>query len=125
MNYNVFKTLVDVLIKTYKCPNCQAEMNENSIDIVGAAWTTITVEIWCPSWKQHRMIKPEATQVNVNTMNFWANPNIDSIKKGLTDLLSNKNKISNENAIKDNDIINLNREFKNPEITISDLFWEK
>lgn len=125
MNYNIFKTLVDVLIKTYKCPNCQAEINENSIDIVGAAWTTINVDIWCPSCKQHSIIKAEATQVNVNTMNFWTNPNIDSIKKWLTDLIANKNKISNENAIKDNDIVNLNREFKNPEITISDLFWEK
>lgn len=122
MNYNIFKTLVDVLIKTYKCPNCHAEINENSIDIVGAAGTTINVDIWCPSCKQHSIIKAEATQVNVNTMNFWANPNIDSIKRWLTDLIANKNKISNENAIKDNDIVSLAKKINQTEFKLDDLF---
>lgn len=122
MNYNVFKTLVEVLVKTYKCPNCSAEVNENSIDIVGAAGATINVDIACLTCKQHSIIKAEATQVNASMMDFWANPNLDSIKKSLSNLLANKNRIVNENPIKDEDIINLNKDFKNPEITIEDLF---
>lgn len=123
MNYNVFKTLVDVLVKTYKCPNCQAEINENSIDIVGAAWATINVDIWCPACKRHSIIKAEATQVNANMMDFWTNPSIESIKKSLSSLISQNRKI--ENPIKDEDIVNLNKDFKNPELTIENLFGGK
>jgi hypothetical protein len=124
MNYNVFKTLVDVLVKTYKCPNCSAEVNENSIDIVGAAGSTINVDIACPTCKQHSIIKAEATQVNANMMDFWANPNLESIKKSLSNLLVNRNRVVNENPIKDADIVSLNKDFKNPEIRVEDLFWE-
>lgn len=123
MNYNVFKTLVDVLVKTYKCPNCQAEINENSIDIVGAAGTTINVDIACPTCKRHSIIKAEATQVNANMMNFWENPSIESIKKSLSSLIAKNKKV--ENPIKDEDIVNLNKDFKNPELTIEDLFGGK
>lgn len=123
MNYNVFKTLVDVLVKTYKCPNCQADINENSIDIVGAAGATINVDIWCPSCKQHSIIKAEATQVNANIMDFWTNPSMESIKKSLSSLITKNKKV--ENPIKDEDIVNLNKDFKNPELTIEDLFGEK
>lgn len=124
MNYNVFKSLVDVLVKTYKCPNCSAEVNENSIDIVGAAGTTINVDISCSSCKQHSIIKAEATQINANMMDFWANPDIETIKKSLSNLLVNRNRVVNENPIKDADIVSLNKDFKNPELRVEDLFGE-
>lgn len=125
MNYNVFKSMLDVLVKTYKCPFCNSEVWENNIDIVWAAWTTLNIDIDCPSCHKHSIVKAEVAHLDAKTMNFPVWASINEIKENLSTML--KKDILDEqevpkNAIKDKDIVSLNRTLQAEEIKIEDLF---
>ena len=47
MNFWALKWLVENVVKNYKCPECNSEINDNSIDVVWAAWNTVNIDIEC------------------------------------------------------------------------------
>lgn len=65
MNYQVIKMLIDALVKEFKCPNCQEGVNENNIEVVGAAGNSMNLDIHCSSCQKHTFIKSELTQINM------------------------------------------------------------
>jgi len=127
MNYKTLKWMLESLVKVYKCPMCSAEINENNVDIVWAAWNTVNIDIECHNCKKHSMIKAEINTINLMPMNLsdtW----VDWLKKSLEDIKwqmiqNNETKWSNE-KITDTEIVKLNKKLKGPNLNASDLFTE-
>lgn len=124
MNYNVFKSMLDVLVKTYKCPFCSAEVSEDNIDIVWAAWTTLNIDVSCPSCQKHSIVKAEVAQIdarNISIPMWWS---LEEIKASLWNILKKDLDldIKSENPIKDKDIVSLNKDLQKEDIKIEDLF---
>lgn len=128
MNYQMLKTLLDSLISNFKCPNCWSWINENSLEIVWAAWTSINLDVMCNNCQKHTFVKAEVSQINLwNIPNI--NPeNIEEIKQKLQERLSNiKIKKSNiwetkniQAQINENDILELRETFKNEHLNVED-----
>lgn len=126
MNYQTLKWMIENLIQSYKCPMCQSPVSETSVDIIGAAGTTINIDIECPACKKHSMIRAEVAQLDVS--------NISLAKDKINKIQSLLNQIKNPQAwnvngkhiiketINDTEIVNLSKDLKNRKITASDLF---
>jgi len=123
MNYQALKWMLEWIVKTYKCPNCSADISENNVDIVWAAWTTVNIDIECAKCQKHSMIKAEMTQINLWEINFskewlvWLKNSLEKIKNNLTQAQTRK--------IKDEEIINLSKDLKKNNLNISDLFSQE
>lgn len=127
MNYKTLKWMLESLVKVYKCPMCNAEVSENAVDIVGAAWNTVNIDIECENCKKHSMIKAEINNVNIIPINVWENW-IEWLKKSLEDIkwqiAQNTRTNSNTNKITDTEIIDLNKKLKSNDLNAQDLFTE-
>jgi DNA-directed RNA polymerase subunit RPC12/RpoP len=88
MNYQALKSMIDNLVKNYKCNECWSNITDNNIDIVWAAWNNVNIDIECPKCKKHAMLKSQVIQIDIN--------NIKDLKNNLLHL---KSKI--ENPIRD------------------------
>ena len=129
--------MVDNLITAYSCPFCGSKnISEQNIDIIGAAWNTVNIDMECPSCKKHFMAKTEVVQVNAS------NINTETLKKLQNSLLSLKWKIgwditlgwqvlknndsSKKVLLRDEEIISLQKELKEKKILkVEDLFFEE
>ncbi len=131
MNFKALKWMIESLVKTYKCPECAAEVNDNNVDVIWAAWTTINIDIECPNCGKHSMIKSEVMSLdlsksNISTQQLQAlqqrlsklNPNIRA------EIVQSEEEIKQKNidAIKDEEIVDLNNQLKSEELNVSDLF---
>jgi len=47
MNYQMLKTLLDSLVTNFKCPNCNEQVTDSNIEIVGAAGNSVNLDIGC------------------------------------------------------------------------------
>lgn len=122
MNFQSLKWMIDSVIKSYKCPECASEVNESNIDIIWAAWTTINIDVECYNCGKHSMIKTEV--VSIDLSNKWLNPELlDKLKKWFINM-NRANLNPWVELIKDQDIVNLNKEFKKDWYSVSDLLWE-
>lgn len=112
MLYEALKWLVDWLKTSYKCPECSSAVWDNNIDIVWAAWTTVNFDIECPECGKHWIIKSQMTMLDLWQMK----QSIETIK--------NKLKWNNESVISitDSEIVELDKDLKNKQISASDLF---
>lgn len=114
---------------------CQSDVIDENIDIIGAAGTTLNIDVECPRCQKHTMIRAEIAQIDART--FWVGKAgsenfreyFDNFKKSL---LSQNNKrltsteteeIKDENIIKDTEIIHLSKSLKSKKISVSELFW--
>jgi len=118
MNYKALKWVIDWLIKSHKCTNCWSFINEEWIDIVWAAWTTVNIDITCPSCDKHSIIKAEIAQVNVSNLNINNIKNWNIKDEIIKQLKWNKS----IKTISDSDISKLNEKLKKDDIKINDLF---
>ncbi len=109
MNYQALKSMVNNLIKSFKCNECKSNITEENIDIIWAAWNSVNIDIECPKCKKHTMVKSQILQIDSS--------NIALLKQNLLNL---KTKI--ENPIKDEEMIKLSKDLKNRNINASDLF---
>ncbi|MDD3302668.1 MAG: hypothetical protein PHN31_03855 [Candidatus Gracilibacteria bacterium] len=108
MKYKILKGMLESFVKVYKCPMCNTEINENDVDIVGAAGNTLNINIECNKCKKSSMIKAEINNINL----FPLNMNQEQI-----------NGISNKGErITDTEITDLNKKLKNSKLNASDLF---
>jgi hypothetical protein len=135
MNYWSLKWLVETVVKNYKCPECNSEVNESNIDVIWAAWNTINIDVECSKCWKHSMIKSEIIAFDLSKIDFnnevlnQIKTSIENIKSKswITDsnqkkLIINKEKIEQE--INDEKIIELNKNLKKINISAIDLFWE-
>ncbi len=122
MNFQSLKGMIESIINSYKCPECNSQVEEFNIDIIWAAWSTINIDIECPSCWKHSMVKTEILSINLN--NKWLS--LESIEKIKKSLLTIRPNISTKNiSIKDEEIIALNRDLKKESLNVADLLWEK
>jgi len=85
MNYKNLKSMLESLIQSYKCPACNASVEESQVDIIGAAGTTINIDIACPKCKKHSMIKAEIAQIDMSNIH-QAKEKINEIKNILSSI---------------------------------------
>lgn len=111
MNYQALKSMIENLVKTFKCKECWNYITEENIDIVWAAWNNVNIDIECPNCKKHTMLKSQVIQIDLS--------NIKDLKNNLLNL---KTKI--ENPIKDEEMIKLSKDLKNRNISAKDLFQD-
>ena len=117
MNFQALKWMMDSLVKTFKCPECFAEVSDNNVDIIGAAWNTINIDIECPKCNRHSMIKSEVLLVDLKKINI-VKEKLEQIKWKLGWINFNNNK----NFINDWEIVNLNQDLKKKNLSVKDLF---
>lgn len=124
MNYQTLKWMIENFIKTYKCPWCWSSANDSLVDIIGAAWNTINIDIECPNCKKHSMIKAEVAQIDINNINI-AKDKISHIKNILESIVSTKEgkETKIQETIQDSEIVNLSKNLKSRRLKVSDLFW--
>ena len=121
MNFQSLKWMIDSIVKSYKCPECNVWVNDWNIDIIWAAWTTINIDIECPNCWKHSMIKTEVLSINLSNQSI-SSENLNKIKQSLLEW--NWRLISNQKRINDNEIINLNENLRKNWLNVSDLLWE-
>jgi endogenous inhibitor of DNA gyrase (YacG/DUF329 family) len=80
--------MIDSLVKTYKCPECGNEVNDNNVDVIGAAGTTINIDVECPGCGKHSMIKSEVMSLDLTNQNITAEK-LQQIKDTLGQLNGN------------------------------------
>ena len=122
MNFQALKWMIDSLVKTFKCPECFAEVHDDSVDIIGAAWNTINIDIECPKCNRHSMIKSEVLMVDLRKVDLVKNK-LEQIKTKLESLnLESGTSKLKTTSIKDKEIIELNKTLKKKNLGVSDLF---
>lgn len=121
MNYKHLKAMIDWIIHSYACPECNSKVDENSLDIIWAAWNTTNIDIACPNCKKHSIIKTEALSLNLSNKGL-SKENIDKLKdKLLKEKWINLKKVD---SIKDNEIVELNKNLKKTKLNVADLFGD-
>lgn len=138
MNFQALKWMVDSLIQIYSCPECNSKIWEESIEIMWTAWENINVEVECPNCKKHSIlraqmvtlelpvqeIKIKAEEINSQITKSMQNK-LDEIEKFKWHIEDMKTDSKNKyNLIKDTQIIELNKNLKSNNISMSELFGE-
>ena len=109
MNFLALKNMIEWLVKQHTCPSCNAHIDDANVDIMGAAGSTINLDLQCQECWNHSMIKSEIMSVKLTSEQVSA----------LSHRLNATQK--NKNAIVDEQIIELNKKLKQNQ-NISDLF---
>ena len=117
MNFQSLKWMIESLVKTYKCPECNEAISDSNIDIMWAAWYTINIDIECFNCWKHSMVKTEVLAINLSEK-WIPQENIDKLKKSL---LSNNTPLKIEKKINDEEIVWLNKDLKKWKLNVSDL----
>ena len=121
MNFQTLKWMLESLVKTFKCPECFMEIKDINVDIIGAAWNTINIDVECPKCKKHSMIKSEVLLMDLKKVNIVKNK-LEEIKWKLEWF-----RITSEESryqIKDEEIINLNETLRKEHLQVEDLFGD-
>ncbi len=121
MNFQSLKWMIESLIKSYKCPECTSGVTDTNIDIIWAAWSTINIDIHCSKCWKHSMVKTEVLSIDINNENFSLE-NIQKLKQNLA--VKNWNILSTQNTIKDDEIVDLNKNLRKRKFDVSDLLWD-
>jgi len=135
MNYETLKTMIESLIHTYKCPSCfSSEISEKNIDIIGAAGSTVNIDMQCPKCEKHYMARMEVVGMNMADSSKFSKENfqkmqlnLDSLKKAFQNIgEQNTSQLveSTEDSIKDEEIVDLSKNLKAKKLSADDLFSE-
>lgn len=118
MNFQSIKSMIESLIKSYKCPECWESINDTNVDIMWAAWTTINIDIECFKCWKHSMVKTEVLAIDLSKK-WISKENIEKLRNTL--LNSNSIKSINSKKINDEEIMSLNNDLKKWKLNVSDL----
>lgn len=121
MNYQSLKWMIESIINSYKCPECSTLVNESNIDIIWAAWSTINIDIECYWCGKHSMIKTEVLSLDL-TNKWLSKENIEKLKNTLLGLRPNI--VTKQTRIKDEEIIDLNRDLQKKSLNVAELLWD-
>ena len=119
MNYWSLKWLIETVVKTFKCPECNWEIDDTNIDIIWAAWNTVNIDIECKKCWKHSMIKSEVVTFDLAKLPAsWEL--LNKIKWQINNSTTNsKDKITDEQIVK------LNQNLKKRKINVEDLLSDK
>jgi len=119
MNYKALKWMIDNLTSTYTCPECSSNVEEGNVDIIWAAWTTINIDIECSNCGKHSMIKSEIITLDLSNIQ-----NIPWLQWTFEWVTSRHNLIDPKKIIKDEQIVELNKDLRKTNLWVEDLFNE-
>ena len=120
MNYKALKWMMENLTTSYKCPECNSDVDESFVDIIWAAWNTINIDIECHECHKHSMIKSEVITLDLTKM-----PNMENLHNSLKWIITSNNQIDPKDLIKDEQIIELNKNLKQCNLWVWDLFIDE
>jgi len=104
MRFESIETLINSVLATYRCPECESQTNKNNIEILWIAWTSVNLDIICPKCHTHSLFASQMLQMNIN---------LDKFKNTLN---------KNLKKISDQEIVSLNKDLKKDKINVEDLF---
>ena len=116
MNFQSLKTMIDNLVQTYNCPSCQSEVSDTNVEVVGTAWTNINVEVGCPNCGKHAIVRAQVFTLDLPSLNI-SQEQLERLKWQLWII-----DLRNKNAIKDTQIVALNKAFKQKNCSVEELF---
>ncbi len=136
MNFGMLKNMVENLVSSYICPFCSSKnMNEQHIDIVGAAGNTVNIDMHCPSCNRHFMAKTEVIQMELGTLTA------DKVSQIQRSLLALKGKLGGnleieieknteahtniQTLIREEEILSLRKDMQQKEFSVADLFTDE
>lgn len=129
MNFGMLKNMVENLVSSYKCPFCGGkDISEKNIDIVGAAGNTVNIDMHCPSCQKHFMAKTEVMQMELGNV---SSEKLAQIQKSLMALkwklwgnIEIESELPDEATIKDENIIEIQKNMQKDDFDLNDLFGE-
>ena len=126
MNFQTLKWMIENLIKNFACPVCSSAIKENNVEIIGAAGSTVNIDIECPECKKHALIKAELSHSEGSMP--ASKDKIAAIKDALKTISGASQNTTEEDDekvfIKDEEIVSLSQSLKNKKVSVSDLFGE-
>ncbi len=120
MNFQALKWMINNLIKTFKCPECDSSVSEQNVEIIWAAWSNINIDIWCPKCQKHSMVRAEVMPIDFKNLNI-NKKNLNSIKDNLMGLQNKIEQRKKSESIKDEEIVKLNQNLKKQKLNVKDL----
>jgi len=130
MNYQSLKIVVEWLVESFKCPSCNSKSSADFVEILGSAGTSINLDIICPKCNKHTAVSAQAFAMPLfiwkgSITKEQKEQNINKMKEKLDniqnlEIKNNSNK--NNNLIKDEEIILLNKKLKTNNFSIESLF---
>lgn len=104
MNYQMLKLIIEMVLKTFSCPECWSKISEKDIEIVWISWSGVNLEISCPNCKKHTLIKSQVAQVPFFNKDIWE----WAFKK--------------QSIITDKEVVNLSKILKKKNLNADELF---
>jgi len=123
MNYWALKWLVETVVQNYNCPECNAKVTDENIDVIGAAGNTINIDIECSDCGKHSMVKSEVLTFDLAKLPI-SEGNLGNIKMSI-DAIKWKLRQPKANLIKDEQIVDLNTTLRKKNFNASDLFEDQ
>ena len=127
MNFQTLKWMIESLVKSYKCPMCTSDVNESDISIIWAAGNTVNIDVICGNCKKHSMVKIEVMWIDLTKQDAPADM-LRELKSRFRNMQPNaeiiSGEVSLENPIKDENIVDLNKNLKSENLSVEDLFGD-
>lgn len=128
--------MVENLVSSYTCPFCGSKnMNEQHIDIVGAAGNTVNIDMHCPGCDRHFMAKTEVVQMELGSINADKLAQIQQALSALKgklggnleiEIQKNTKALAPQVQIQDQEIMDLRKHMQQDNFSALDLFsWEE
>ncbi len=109
MNYQILKNIIENLVQSFECPSCTEKVDEASIEIVWAAWSSLNININCPACQKSTMVRTEVANINLWKLDALNVP--EEIKSKIKNLKSEIVQAP-KSQIKDEEIVSLNKKLK-------------
>ena len=139
MNFQALKWMIDSLVQTYSCPDCSSAVTEDFVEIMWTAGENINIDIQCPKCNKHSMVRAQmlALEIPIQDIKIKAEEINSQITKSMQNKLEEIEKYKwhiedmksssedKSHLIKDDQIIELNKNLKSNNISMSELFGNK
>lgn len=133
MNFQAIKWMVDSLVETFTCPECNSKVDDSCVDVMWTAGQNINVDVVCKNCSKHTIIRAQMLELEIpikdikmKTNELWQIDemqekldNIEKYKGHIEDMKATKEKSS---LIKDSEIVELNKNLKSNNISMEELF---
>ncbi len=113
MNFQALEWLIQSIISQYSCDNCSIKLDKKDVSIKQIEWTSVVLELTCPKCNFKWLIKSEV--VSLDLTKYLS-------EKELKEIQNSIEWVRNKNSIKDEQIVELNRDLKKENLEVWDLF---
>jgi DNA-directed RNA polymerase subunit RPC12/RpoP len=109
MNYFVLKSVIEAAIAQFRCKNCNGNIGETDITLLGMAGAHVNMEITCPHCGLQGVVKAEIGVMGLDKKQAM----ISHIKQMIDSFRTTHNTTTSNNiALNDSDIKELREELK-------------